>query len=212
MKKQLLHLKFIKQGLALTVVLTVAQTIGLFGQNITLDSPNGGELWAGGSNQSITWTTALNGTALLSYSENAGSTYVAISNVSLASGSYVWTLPNINSTNCLVKIEEQSIAGNRDASNAVFSISSPTGINVASREWKNSNLYPNPVVSVITVEQPVNIQELIIYNMLGKQCMRMGNINSNKVSVNTQVLEKGVYFINIVNENGGTLIKSFIKM
>lgn len=90
--------------------------------SITVTAPNGGETWAGGSTQSIGWTSSGNvGNVKLEYSTNNGSTWSVIVASTANDGSHSWQVPGISSSQCLVKISETD--GNpTDTSNAVFTI------------------------------------------------------------------------------------------
>jgi len=103
---------------------------------ITLLIPNGGENWAGGSNQIIRWRTIGTGFARyrLLLSRNSGSTYpdTIVHNVAPTETSYNWTVPLINSTTCRIMVQMLDAGGsviNQDASDGNFTIqTSPTVI------------------------------------------------------------------------------------
>jgi len=98
----------------------------------TFTAPNGGEVWAGGSGHSITWDNASFSDALLKnnpialwYSTDGGVTFPnSIASNLPNSGTYSWTVPPINSSAVLVRIDVQDSVGNvsSDASNANFII------------------------------------------------------------------------------------------
>ncbi|MGG9972550.1 hypothetical protein ACQ33O_12220, partial [Ferruginibacter sp. SUN002] len=86
-------------------------------------SPNGGEVLYSGTVQNITWTTSkLYTTARLEYSTDNGTTWTLITNAASNNGSYAWTIPNQNSTTCLVRISNTGDMSVSDVSNAVFTI------------------------------------------------------------------------------------------
>jgi hypothetical protein len=94
---------------------------------ITVISPNGGEIWSVGSTQSITWTTSGNvGNIRIMYSVNNGSNWTTVVSSSSNDGSYSWTIPNTPSANCKVRISETDGVP-KDTSNSVFSIVSQSG-------------------------------------------------------------------------------------
>ncbi|MBN2037878.1 MAG: DUF2341 domain-containing protein, partial [Chitinispirillaceae bacterium] len=97
-----------------------------------LTSPNGGEVWAAGASQSITWNTGdisdvmlKNNPISLYYSTDNGSTFsnLIASNLS-NSGSYSWTVPSENSTAIRVQITVTDSVDNTsyDTSNGSFTI------------------------------------------------------------------------------------------
>jgi hypothetical protein len=96
---------------------------------ITVKSPNGGESWAAGSSHNITWTTTGSvGNVKIQYSKNNGSSYSIIISSTANDGSYSWTVPNVSSSQCLVKVSETD-GSPTDTSNSVFSITSGSGNN-----------------------------------------------------------------------------------
>lgn len=89
---------------------------------ITVTSPNGGESWTAGSKNNIKWTSSGNvGKVRIHFSKNNGSSWSTIVSSTPNDGSYNWTLPNINSNKCLVRVRETD-GSPSDRSNSVFSI------------------------------------------------------------------------------------------
>lgn len=94
---------------------------------LTLTSPNGSEVLASGSSHNITWNHS--GAALtnvkLELSTDNGSSYSDIISSTVNDGSYSWTVPSANSSNCLVRISDPTDPDVNDISNAVFRIYEP---------------------------------------------------------------------------------------
>ncbi len=94
---------------------------------LTLTSPNGGEVLASGSQHNITWNHS--GTALanvkLEYSEDNGISYNDIVSSTNNNGSYSWNVADVISANCLVRISDPADPDIFDVSNAVFRIYNP---------------------------------------------------------------------------------------
>lgn len=88
---------------------------------ITVTSPNGGEVYSGGSTQTVTWTTGGPvGSLSFFYSIDNGANWTLYaSGISAFSGSYSWTVPNVTSNQCLVKLTDNIAV---DQSNATFTI------------------------------------------------------------------------------------------
>ena len=105
---------------------------------VTVNSPDGGEVWQGGSTQTITWTATDDKTPTadividLYYSSDGGATWTTIATGEANDGACPWTVPHIDSTQCLVKVEATDSAGNvgSDTSNKVFTISVDTVVTV----------------------------------------------------------------------------------
>jgi hypothetical protein len=74
---------------------------------ITVTSPNGGEEWTAGTQQTISWTsTGSIANVAIYYSTDNGSHWDLITSSTTNDGSYTWTTPDISSSRCLVKVED----------------------------------------------------------------------------------------------------------
>ena len=122
---------------------------GAGGVVVTVNSPNGGEIWAGGATHSINYTV-VGGTApyiVKLYYSTAGSggpwTFIAFHNQSAAGTfNYTWLTPNVNSTTCYVNISvNDSSNSSYDLSNSAFTIDStaPTSsVNIILPYWQTT--------------------------------------------------------------------------
>ncbi|MBI5168386.1 MAG: T9SS type A sorting domain-containing protein [Candidatus Eisenbacteria bacterium] len=104
--------------LAMNATLWVTRTgaTDVTAPTVALTAPAGGVTWKAGSVQAITWTASDNVgvTAVdLAYSTDGGATYPNTIATGLAnSGTYNWTLPNVNSTTVRVRVTARDAAGN----------------------------------------------------------------------------------------------------
>jgi hypothetical protein len=102
---------------------------GLIVFSLGLDSPDGGEEWASGSTQQITWTTGIGAPAYIDieYSTDGGSNWhtPVATHVLTSMHSYNWTVPATYSGNCIVKISDNADGRPYDLSMAPFSIVPP---------------------------------------------------------------------------------------
>ena len=62
------------------------------------------------------------------------------------------------------------------------------------------SVYPNPVKDVLTVSGE-GMKQVTVYNALG-QLVKTVNCNDNTVQINVSDLRNGMYFVNVVNNNG----------
>ena len=100
--------------------------LGATSPTITVTSPNGGEIWAIGSGQSITWTSGgVAGTVDITYSANGGSSWAPVATDTANDGLYSWTVPNTPSSTCYVQVLEHG-SSLHDSSNAAFTITAST--------------------------------------------------------------------------------------
>ena len=132
------------------------ETWGFSAQPLILHSPNGGESIAAGSVFNIAWKTAestIIEDILIEYSTDNGRNWNRIDAVPNTEY-YDWSVPVINSSECLVRIADLTNASIRDTSYKVFIISHPTDFEqdgdvdfhdfaVFAKSWKSMTGQPN---------------------------------------------------------------------
>jgi hypothetical protein len=104
-------------------------------------SPNGSERYYIGSSHWIEWRSINIDTIQIDYSINAGGNWINITpGTSGPAGKYLWTIPDVSSALCLIKISDISEPSNFDTSNANFNIMTAPTINVTApdggEEWE----------------------------------------------------------------------------
>jgi outer membrane protein assembly factor BamB len=114
--------------------------------SITLTSPNGGEKFAVGSIQTISWKSTGASLVKLEYSTDNGVNWAVISGaVSATLGNYAWTVPGTVSTNCRIRVTNSSYPTVVDQSDGPFSIGA-TDITVVSpnggEQWPTGRIRP----------------------------------------------------------------------
>jgi hypothetical protein len=98
--------------------------------DVSITAPNGGETLTGGSDVAITWTGAddLTPSSQLNmgvyYSLDNGSSWSTITRTRTNSGSCVWSVPNVNSDQCLIRIlgRDHELKVGVDTSDSAISI------------------------------------------------------------------------------------------
>jgi hypothetical protein len=99
------------------------ETFIIYQTYLTLTQPNGGEIWRSSSNQTITWTSKNIDNVKLEYSSDSGSTWnLIIASTPADTAIYFWTIPDIYSLDCLVKITDATDNNTYDISNNDFTI------------------------------------------------------------------------------------------
>jgi len=97
------------------------------GQYLYLLSPNGGETFAIGSSQSITWASIGINLIDIEYSSNNGTSYSMIdTSVLVFSNSYTWQVSGPTTTNGLIRIKESTTGTLVDVSSATFNVVNPS--------------------------------------------------------------------------------------
>ena len=73
------------------------------------------------------------------------------------------------------------------------------------------NVYPNPVENELFIATEMNVEEVTIYDVYGRETIRRQvNETTSQQVVNVADLNGGVYFVKIVTDNG-EIVKRFIK-
>ena len=92
------------------------------GGSIIVISPNGGEIWRGGEQYDIIWSSQEVTNVKIDYSTDSGVSWIPIINSTPSIGSYTWNIPNTPSNYCKVKISDVAYPLIFDESDSVFSI------------------------------------------------------------------------------------------
>ncbi len=103
---------------------------------VTVTSPNGGETWTAGSPATISWSSANVDSVRIEYSSDGGISWAVIAqSVPASAGSCARTAPDVNSSNCLIRVTDISWLAIPDRSDAVFTIMKellpPSGLKVS---------------------------------------------------------------------------------
>ena len=117
-------------------------------QSIKLTSPIGGESWEAGTTHNITWNGSAINSVKIEFTSNNGIGWSTIADSLQGSGSFAWNLPNINSTQCKIRVSDASDGVPSDVSSQPFTIKPISTISVTSP--KAGDVYP--------AGSPVNIQ------------------------------------------------------
>lgn len=111
-------------------------------QMVTVTSPNGGESWAAGSRQNITWTASGINNVRIEYTTNNGINWLPIVDSTPSDGFYTWeNIPSSASTNCKIRISDAVDLAPSDESDEFFVISPEPSIKVVipngGESWQN---------------------------------------------------------------------------
>jgi len=73
-------------------------------------------------------------------------------------------------------------------------------------------LYPNPVNDKLNIQSPNSkISRINIFSIDGKKVLEIDEIDSNKIEFDVSYLNKGIYLIQLLNNDGGSNTKRLIK-
>jgi hypothetical protein len=129
---------------------------------ITVTSPNGGEIWAGGTLENITWSSAnISGVVKIEYSTNNGASWSDIIASTTDDGTEPWIIPNTPTTQALLRIRDSDGNGPVDTSDAVFTITPTPVLTVTSpnggESWEGGTVQ-NITWSSVNISGMVNIE------------------------------------------------------
>lgn len=115
-----------KMGWVRCVLASMLSAAGLCQAAVTVESPNGGEAFAAGSRQAITWRCGAKTTRVaIEFSFTQGASWETLASIAPSSGgkgSFAWTAPSISSPKCLIRIMDAANPADSDTSDAAFTI------------------------------------------------------------------------------------------
>ncbi len=76
-------------------------------------------------------------------------------------------------------------------------------------ETVSFNIYPNPVDDKLYIETEVEIEEVVVYDVYGRQ-QELSAVSCQPSAIDVSNLNSGVYFVKVVTKEGET-VKRFIK-
>ncbi len=179
---------------------------------LSITAPNGNEKIKGGSYYNINWRKTggiVYGTIQIEYSLDGGVTWVKINKTPIAGLTrYSWSVPKVNSTNCLVRVSNYTTHQVFDVSDKAFTITTTTGV-------KN---YPNPfnpsTKIVFGLENKAQVS-LKVFNSIGQQVAELVNkqleAGNHEYEFNASNLTSGVYFYNL-SIDGKSQVNKMILM
>ena len=85
--------------------------------------------------------------------------------------------------------------------NVCFIELDPVAIDPIATETASIRLFPNPVHQYLNITSKENLVSVQIFNTVG-QNVYTSKVSGNSIQINTQVLESGIYIVQIQTENG----------
>jgi len=122
-----------------------------FSNVLTLNSPNGGEIWMSGTTQQVQWSLNAPPSLDILFSYDNGNNWYAFSTVDGSKQSCYIQVPTVNSTTCRLKIAGTNISSVFDVSDAPFRISTSSSLP------KVILTYPSASGITLGVGQTINI-------------------------------------------------------
>ena len=174
--------------------------------NLTVQSPNGGEVWIVGETKEITWTEINVYDVKIELSEDDGTSWSTIVESTPNIGTYSWVVEStVSSTQCLIRITNFDDGLVYDISDAVFIITIPNDVEEFEdgipKEFNLGQNYPNPFNPITSINYQVPEASLVsikVYDLIGREVTVLVNEVKQpgiyQVSFGTENLASGVYF------------------
>jgi len=181
--------------------------------SLTLQSPNGGEVWVIGETEEITWADANVYDVKIELSVDNGTNWSSIVESTPNTGTYSWIVAAQDSSDeCLIRITNVDDNLVYDASDAAFTIDMITSVeeiqaNIPT-EFDLSQNYPNPFNPVTFLEYQVPKASLVcikVYDLIGREVAILVNEvkqpGNYQVSFDGKNLASGIYFYKMITED-----------
>ena len=162
--------------------------------------PNNGEKLQAGTYQYVTWKKVSGttyGSLLLEFSSDAGSSWIKINKTPIAGVMrYSWLVPNINSSNCRLRLSNYITHQIYDLTDKDFTIFTA---NTAARNYPNPF---NPSTNIsFSIGQSTYVK-LVIYNSAGQAVKELINgpmeAGYHSVVFNASQLASGIYYYELI--------------
>jgi hypothetical protein len=178
--------------------------------NITVQSPNGGEVWVVGETEDITWTSQNVNDVMIELSVDNGATWNTIESSIANTETYPWTIAAQDSSDeCLIRITDVVSSSVSDVSDAVFTIDILSSIKNDNEdiptEFGLVQNYPNPfnpstiIKYTVPESSPVSIG---IYDLTGQEVTVLVNEvkqpGTYEIEFNAENLASGVYIYRMI--------------
>ncbi len=178
--------------------------------SLTVQSPNGGEVWLVGETEDITWTDVNVYDVKIELSADNGSNWSTIAESTPNTGTYSWIVEAQDSSDqCLIRITNVDDGLVYDASDAVFTIDIVTRVEELQEniptEFNLSQNYPNPFnpVTLINYQVPNTSHVSIkVYDLTGQEVALLVNevkeVGTYEIKFDAINLASGVYLYRMV--------------
>jgi len=199
-------------------VIDVSNNVFLVYQ-LDLLTPQGGENFEGGTVTDITWNSEIINDVQIDFSSDNGQTWTTQATVSAANGNYEWTVLNMDSDACFIKLTTPGIPENYSMNEMPFTIYHSVGIENQTNSEVNFRVFPSPVVNnlSIVVEKPEqwnNGCDVVIFDMAGNRVMHQmyttNLLGGQIITLDLAHLSPGMYLIKLEDERQ-SVSQKFIK-
>lgn len=179
---------------------------------LDLTSPEGAENLAGESKFDISWESEIINDVKIEFTSDNGQNWSSVTeSVPAGDSIFEWTVPNINSVECFIKLTTPGLTELYSINELPFSIYYTVGTeNLQDTKDMGLKIFPNPVVENISIsflppEEWINIYKIEIYNVKGKMVLskaeRIIQQGEQLLKLDLRILPQGVYVIKLMDGN-----------
>jgi hypothetical protein len=179
------------------------------GTFITVNTPNGGEVWTIGETRVIWWDDDLIENVDIDLVDADDEFIAEIANDVPSIGNYIWDISSasygIGTYKVFIYSHVDGPTGINDYSDATFELiegKSPLANLLENGSSSAYAMYPNPVDNVLNIASANTIDHVQIQSLVG-QVVYEGEINASQTTINTQEFTPGVYVVMI--ESAGNI-------
>ena len=179
--------------------------------SLTLQSPNGGEVWVVGETEEITWSDINVYDVKIELSVDNGTNWSTITESTPNTGSYSWQVTAQDSSDqCLIRITNIDDGDVNDVCDNVFTIDIISDVeeneDLIPTEFDLSQNYPNPFNPITSIKYQVPEASLVtirVYDLIGSEVVSL--VNEVKQPGKYQVifdgknLASGIYFYKMIS-------------
>ena len=179
---------------------------------ISILSPNGGEVWGMGTQQYVKWSSTNIINVMIEFSADNGASWDLVAESVPSTGIYSWRVPLVQTIQGRIKISNVTDDSVFDISDNKFTIESVTSTEIFDptipEQYELKQNYPNPFnpSTKISYEIPeAGLVVLKVYDLLGNEIAKLVNENKQtgryEVEFKAENLASGVYIYRLsVNE------------
>jgi hypothetical protein len=178
--------------------------------SVSVQSPNGGEVWVAGDTEDITWSGVNVNDVKIELSTNNGTDWSTIIQSTPNTGTYAWVVTaQDTSDECLIRISSVENGYVYDVSDAVFTIDIISGLEEEFEsnptEFSLVQNYPNPFNPSTTIRYAVPKTSHIsikVYDLTGQEVATLINgvkeVGTYEVKFDAHNLASGIYLYRMI--------------
>lgn len=178
---------------------------------LDLTSPEGGEELVGQSEFDISWESELVPKIKIEYSIDNGQNWIVEEpDVDANEYVYTWTVPNVNSDSCFIKLSASGLPNSSSINTIPFSIQQAVSVDDQIISEEDIYIYPNPAVQKTFVSikgEPGSESELQleIFDLKGRRVDRKDQLlnarQKNIIEIDLSEFDDGIYVLKLKYSN-----------